>query len=47
MAQLAVIIMCRSERGPSRSTRRLPFSATKWATTQKAASFKISRSMDA
>jgi hypothetical protein len=36
MAQLAVIVMCRSEPGPPRPTRRPAPSATKSLTTQKA-----------
>jgi hypothetical protein len=37
MAQLAVIVMCPSERAPPVSVRCLGSSATKWSTTQKAA----------
>src|SRR5437868_12466004 len=40
MAQLAVIVMWRSERPPPDPTRSLASSATKSTTTQKAASFK-------
>jgi ParB family transcriptional regulator, chromosome partitioning protein len=40
MAQLSVIVMCRSERPPPDPTRSLASSATKSPTTQKAASFK-------
>jgi ParB-like chromosome segregation protein Spo0J len=40
MAQLAVIVMCRSERPPADVTRSLASSATKSSTTQNAGSFK-------
>jgi ParB family transcriptional regulator, chromosome partitioning protein len=40
MAQLAVIVMCRSERPPPDPTGSPAYSATKSSTTQKAASFK-------
>src|SRR6266705_5707741 len=40
MAQLAVIVMCRSERPPPDPNCSLAYSATKSSTTQKAASFK-------
>ncbi len=40
MAQLAVIVMCRSERARPLPTRCLESSAAKRRTTQKAASFK-------
>ena len=40
MAQLAVIVMWRSQRPPPDPTRSLPSSATKSPTTQNAASFK-------
>jgi ParB/RepB/Spo0J family partition protein len=40
MAQLAVIVMCRSERPPPDATCSLAYSATKSSATQNAASFK-------
>src|SRR5438094_1188033 len=40
MAQLTVIVMCRSERPPPHPTCSLAYLATKSSTTQKAASFK-------
>ena len=41
MAQLAVIVMCRSERPPPDVTRSLAYSATKPSATQKSSSFGI------
>jgi ParB-like nuclease domain len=40
MAQLSVIVMCRSERPPPDASCSLASSATKSPTTQNAASFK-------
>ena len=40
MAQLSMIVMCRSERPPPDPTRNLASSATKSPPAQKAASFK-------